>query len=91
MFKCPNCDARYKLVRVEAPPSHDRQLALPELRRPPPESGREIRPEVFPHGRVAATGRSRTEAKDHLESRTRRYALCLAILTVHYVAIVLAG
>jgi predicted RNA-binding Zn-ribbon protein involved in translation (DUF1610 family) len=25
-FFCPNCDAEYKLVRVEAPPTHDGQL-----------------------------------------------------------------
>jgi predicted RNA-binding Zn-ribbon protein involved in translation (DUF1610 family) len=25
-FLCPNCDAEYKLVRVEAPPTHDKQL-----------------------------------------------------------------
>jgi hypothetical protein len=25
-FRCPNCDAAYKPVRVEAPPSHNTQL-----------------------------------------------------------------
>jgi hypothetical protein len=25
-FRCPNCEAEYKVVRVEAPPTHDRQL-----------------------------------------------------------------
>jgi len=25
-FNCPNCEAEYKLVRVEAPPTHDLQL-----------------------------------------------------------------
>jgi predicted RNA-binding Zn-ribbon protein involved in translation (DUF1610 family) len=25
-FRCPNCEAEYKLVRIEAPPTHDDQL-----------------------------------------------------------------
>jgi predicted RNA-binding Zn-ribbon protein involved in translation (DUF1610 family) len=25
-FLCPNCDAEFKLIRVEAAPTHDRQL-----------------------------------------------------------------
>jgi predicted RNA-binding Zn-ribbon protein involved in translation (DUF1610 family) len=24
-FRCPNCEAEYKVVRVEAPPTHDKQ------------------------------------------------------------------
>jgi hypothetical protein len=28
VFKCPTCEARYKVVCVEAPPSHDRQDQL---------------------------------------------------------------
>ena len=26
MFHCPNCEAEYKVVRVEAPPTHDGQV-----------------------------------------------------------------
>jgi len=26
-FQCPNCEATYNLIRVEAPPKYDRQLA----------------------------------------------------------------
>lgn len=26
LFQCPTCEAAYKVVRIEAPPSHDRQL-----------------------------------------------------------------
>jgi predicted RNA-binding Zn-ribbon protein involved in translation (DUF1610 family) len=26
-FRCPNCEAEYKVVRVEAPPMHEKQLA----------------------------------------------------------------
>jgi hypothetical protein len=26
-FQCPNCEATYKLIRVEAPPDYDRELA----------------------------------------------------------------
>ena len=25
-FQCPNCSAQYKVVRVEAPPTHDHQI-----------------------------------------------------------------
>ena len=25
-FQCPNCEAQYKVVRVEAPPTHDDPL-----------------------------------------------------------------
>jgi predicted Zn finger-like uncharacterized protein len=27
-FKCPTCNASYKVVRAEAPPTHDNQLLL---------------------------------------------------------------
>ena len=26
MFRCPTCEAEYKVVRVETPPTHDKQL-----------------------------------------------------------------
>jgi predicted Zn finger-like uncharacterized protein len=26
IFRCPHCGAEYKIVRVESPPTHDRQL-----------------------------------------------------------------
>jgi len=38
-FQCPNCDAPYKVVRVEAPPTHDHQLLC--LRCGGPLHGRE--------------------------------------------------
>ncbi len=25
-FQCPTCDAQYKVVRIEAPPTHDHQI-----------------------------------------------------------------
>lgn len=25
-FRCPTCEAAYKVVRIEAPPTHDNQL-----------------------------------------------------------------
>jgi hypothetical protein len=25
-FQCPTCDAKYKVVRIEAAPTHDRQI-----------------------------------------------------------------
>jgi len=33
-FQCPNCDARYKVVRIEAAPTHDRQIVCVGCGRP---------------------------------------------------------
>jgi predicted RNA-binding Zn-ribbon protein involved in translation (DUF1610 family) len=36
-FRCPTCETQYKFVRVEAPPSHDRELLCQSCGGPLPD------------------------------------------------------